>query len=225
MTGRIVGALSTLVLLAIVGGGIGYVVATDRVEEPATFAEPQAVPAESPSFPVNVYDVEPDPDTAPLPTDVPLEEQRFRSDDFKLRAPVPVGWQRISIAGGVRWQFKDPATPSNTYLLRIEILAGTTQSTSVQAQSRIFALRQQEADGFAANLIIEEDDIVQGDPDTGFTYTEIDDGGYQRVGIERFIAVPGNSSAYYTVAVSGREADRDGMVSLVQRIVAGAYVP
>lgn len=219
MARRIVGAVVVLLVLAGLGAGAGYVVGRNDAQQPATFAVPQSVPAERPSFPVNVYDVEPDPDTAPLGTGLALHEERFRANGFRLRAPVPDGWRRVAVAGGTRWQFTDPDNPSNTYILRIEIVASDTQTTGVQAQSRMIALRQQEDDGNAENLIFEDES------ETGFTFTEIDVGGHQRVGIERFESVPGNSSAYFTVAVNGREVDRDGLVDLIDQVVEGAYVP
>lgn len=218
MAGRLVGAVLGLAVLAGIGVTTGYAVGQSRVEEPTSFAAPMAVPAAQPSFPVNVYAVEPDPATDPLETGLPMQEARFRAGGFKLRAPVPVGWRRVDVSSD-RSQFSVASNPQNTYLLRIEILAGDTQSTGVQARSRIDALRSQEADGNAENLIIEDES------ETGFTYTAIDIGGFQRVGIERFATMPGNSSAYFAVAVTGREVDREGMLALIDRVVEGAYVP
>ncbi|WP_323794336.1 hypothetical protein [Nocardioides sp.] len=219
MTGRIAGALALLVLLALVGAGAGYVSNQDEPVPPASFSPPVAVPAESPSLPVNVYDVTPDPDTPPLAVDTPLSEAKFRAGGFALRAPVPDDWLRVELSGRSSWQFSRPENPSGTYVLRLGIVAGERRAPSVAAASRVFALRQQELDGNSQNLIVEEQ------TDTGFTYTLIDAAGHQRVGIEEFLTVPGNDSAYFTVAVSGREVDREGMVSLLQRVTAGAYVP
>ena len=219
MTGRITGALAVLVLLALVGAGAGYVSSQDEPVPPVSFSPPVAVPAESPSFPVNVYDVTPDPDTPPLAVDLPLSEAKFRAGGFALRAPVPDDWLRVELSGRASWQFSRPENPSGTYVLRLGIVAGERRVPSVATTSRVFALRQQELDGNSENLIVEEQ------TDTGFTYTVIDGTGHQRVGIERFLTVSGNDSAYYTVAVSGREVDREGMMSLLERIMDGAYVP
>lgn len=218
MTGRIVGALVVLLLL---GTGAGYAVAaaTEGPDAPDSFPTPASVPAQSPSFPVTVYDVEPDPGVAPLATDVPLRVQGFRSGEFRLRAPVPVGWLRVELSGGSAWQFSVSSHPAHTYLLRLGIVAGDRRTPGVQTNARIFALRQQELDGNSENFIVEEQ------ADTGFTYTLIDDDGFQRVGMERFLAVPGSSSAYYTVAISGRETDREGMAAMLDRVLDGAVVP
>lgn len=219
MAGRIVGALLALAVLAGIGAAAGYAVGRGQVEEPTTFATPVAVPASRPSFPVNVYDVEPDPDTAPLGDDLLLHEEKFRAGGFRLRAPVPDGWLRVELAGRSQWNFSVATNPTNTYLLRIGILAGDRRSTGVETIARLAALRSAEADGNFENLIIEQES------ETGFAATYIDSGGFQRVSIERFETVPGNESAYFSVAVSGREVDREAMGQLLDRVVAGAYVP
>lgn len=222
MAGRIVGAvlaLAGIAGLAGIGGVAGYAVRHQSVEEPTPFATPVAVPASRPSFPVNVYDVVPDPDTEPLGTDLLLSEQKFRAGGFRLRAPVPIGWLRVELSGRSQWNFSVPTNPPNTYLLRIGILAGDRQSTGVETIARLAALRAAETDGNSENLIVEEES------DTGFTATYIDSAGYQRVSLERFATVPGNESAYFSVAVSGREVDRAAMIELCERVVAGSYVP
>lgn len=219
MAGRIVGALLTLCLLAGIGVAVGYVVGQRQVTEPTTFTTPVAVPASRPSFPVNVYDVEPDPTTAPLDAALPLHEEKFSSDGFRLRAPVPDGWMRVELSGRNQWNFSVPTNPSNTYLLRIGLLAADRRSTGVETIARLAALSAAEADGNFENLIVEEQS------DTGFTATYIDGSGYQRVSIEKFETVPGHDSAYFSVAMSGREVDREAMVELLERIVSGTYAP
>ncbi|CAN5162799.1 hypothetical protein BH09ACT12_BH09ACT12_20490 [soil metagenome] len=218
MTGRIVGALFVLAVLAGVGAGAGYVGGEDDEPQPTIFAAPQAVPAQRPSYPVNVYDVTPDPDAAPLATGLRLRVQKFRAGVFALRAPVPKGWLRVEQAGGSQWNFVPVDRVANTYLLRVGIVAGETKSPSVETNSRIDALHQQEADGNSENLIVEEQST------SGFTATTIV-GGYQRVIIERFLTMPGNSSAYFTVAMNGREVDREAMTELIDRVAGGAFVP
>ena len=219
MTGRIVRALLLLTVLTAIGAALGYAVGVHRTETPTTFATPEAVPASLPSFPVNVYDIKPDPDTVPLVGDLPLHEERFRAAGFALRAPVPDGWQRVELSGRNQWNFTLAANPTNTYLLRISILAGTRRSTGVEVIARLAALRAAETDGNFENLIVEEES------GTGFSATYIDSGGYQRVAIERFESGPDDESAYFSVAVSGREVDREGMVELLDRVFEGAYVP
>lgn len=222
MAGRISGVLALLVLLALLGAGAGYVSARQERVPPTSFSPPLAVPAEDPSLPVNVYEVTPDPATPPLAVDTPLHEEKFRAGGFALRAPVPDDWLRVELSGRSSWQFSRPENPSGTYVLRLGIIAGERRAPSVATTSRVFALRQQEIDGNSENLIVEEQS------DTGFTYTVIDADGRQRVGMERFLPQPGGGgdlTAYYTVAVSGREADREGMLALLERVVDGAHVP
>lgn len=218
MAGRIAAALVALVLLAGAGAAAGYVVAQDEEPLPTTFATPESVPAASPGFPVNVYDVEDDPDAPPLAKKIDLHEEGFGAGGFRLRAPVPDGWRRVRLSGNNQWNFTVADNPLNTYLLRIGILAGERRTTGVAAGARLLALRAQEADGNSENLIVEEQS------DTGFVATAII-GGYQRVIMERFLTVPGNTSAYFTVVMNGREVDREAMTELLDRVVAGATVP
>ena len=214
MTGRLVGAL---VVLALLGGAGGYVVATARAESdvaPTTFASPAPVPAADPRYPIVEYVVTPDPTTAALPTDLSLHTAEFEAGGFTLEAPVPNGWRRVGLSGGTQWNFSDPANPPNTYVLRIGIVAGDRRSAVVETMSRITALEAQENDGNSENLIIEQQD------DSGFTASLIDVGGYRRISIERFLTFPGNLSAHATIAITGREVDRGGMTDLIARVAA-----
>ncbi|CAN5629438.1 hypothetical protein BH11ACT8_BH11ACT8_33520 [soil metagenome] len=225
MTGRLVGALLVLLLL---GAGAGYAVAEARTSDtpppgPVGFASPAPVPAADPSYPVNEYDVQPDPSTAPLATGLPLHEESFRGGGFRLQAQAPDGWRRVSLAGNTSWQFTVQTNPANTYLLRIGLLAGNRQDVTVASNARVFALQQLELDGNAQNLVIQDQYVTDDHSEAGFTATFIDVGGYRRVAVERFLALPGQTSAYYTVAVSGREVDRDGITDLIGRIVATAH--
>ncbi len=218
MTGRIVGVLT---LLALVGGAIGYAVGENRPETvapgPVVFATPRPLPAVDPSYPVNEYDVRPDPTTAPLATGLPLRTARFRAGGFTLQAPVPKGWRRGVLGGRTQWNFVDPDNPLNTYVLRIGIVAGERKSPGVATIARVAALQAQESDGNSENLVIRTDD-----DGAGFTASLIDLAGYRRVAIERFETLPDEPLAYYTVALSGREVDREGMADLLARVIAGA---
>jgi hypothetical protein len=200
--------------LILVGGATGYLLGRDATETPARISA-QPVPAVSPSYPVNEYVVLPDPGIAPLPTTLPLHPAKFRSGNLRMTASVPNEWRRAILDGGTTWNFADPDNPPNTYLLRIGLIAGNRTSLTVARENRINALEDAESNGDLEHLVVEARD------DDGFTATYLSDD-HQRVAMERFLARPGESSAYATIAVTGRERDREGMADLLERVAASA---
>ena len=197
--------------LVLVGGGAGYALGQSREDEPASISA-GPVPAESPSYPVNEYDVLPDPGIAPLATDLPLHTAKFRTGGLRMTASVPVGWRRALLEGGDAWNFADPDNPPNTYLLRVGFVSGRV-SLTVARETRIAALEDAEAHGNLEHLVVEDR------ADDGFTATYLDDG-HQRVTMERFLPQGDSGQTYATVAVTGRETDRVGMADLQERVVA-----
>lgn len=201
--------------LALVGGGVGYGLGHAWIEEPTTASVAEPLPAVSPSYPVNEYDVLPDPKIAPLEPGLPLRTTSFRARGLRMTADVPRGWRRAPMANSPEWNFVDPTNPMNTYKLRIGIDAGDRLSVTVARNTRIDALEDAEANGDLQHLVIEERTA------DGFTATYIA-GGYQRVNMERWLPQHDSNTAYATIAISGRESDREGMADLLERVAASA---
>lgn len=200
--------------LVLVGGGAGYALGQSREDEPARIsAEP--VPAQSPSYPINEYDVLPDPGIAPLATGLPLHPAKFRTGDLQMRASAPTGWRRAVLQGGDSWNFADPDVPQPTYMLRVGLIAGDRASLNAAREFRISKLEDAEANGDLEHLVVEDRS------DDGFTATYLS-GGHLRVTMERFLAQPGSTQAYATIAVVGRDRDREGMADLLERVTASA---
>lgn len=199
--------------LALVGGAAGYALGQSTEDEPARISA-GPVPAVSPSYPVNEYDVLPDPGIAPLATDLRLRTAKFRTGDLRMTASVPVGWRRAVLEGGDSWNFADPDNPPSTYLLRIGFVAGRV-SLTVARENRITALEDAAANGDLEHLVVEDR------TDDGFTATYLDHG-HQRVTMERFLPRDDSGQTYATVAVTGRETDRVGMADLQERVAASA---
>jgi hypothetical protein len=199
--------------LALVGAAAGYAIGRSTLDQPRTRTGAEPVPAVSPSYPVNEYVVEPDPDIAPLATDLPLRTARFRAGGLRMTAAVPKGWERGPVRGGNQWNFEDTENPRYTYALRVGIVTGAV-SLGVARNTRIGALEDAEANGNLEHVVIEEL------ADDGFTATYIS-GDHQRVTMERWL--PDDSDlAYATFAVAGRETDRAGMADLLERVAASA---
>jgi hypothetical protein len=200
--------------LVLVGGAVGYALGQSAEDEPArTSAGP--VPAVSPSYPVNEYDVRPDPGIAPLAPDLPLHRSKFRTGDLRMTASVPVGWHREVLQGGDTWNFAQLGLPLPSYLLRVGLIAGDRASLNAAREFRISKLEDAAANGDLEHLVVEER------TDDGFTASYLS-GGYQRVTMERFLEQGDSGQAYATVAVVGRERDREGMADLLERVTASA---
>lgn len=200
--------------LVLVGGAAGYAIGRARLEDPTRLSSAEPLPAVSPSYPHNVYEVEPDPTAAPLAPGIPLRTSSFRSGALRMTADVPRGWRREPMENSPEWNFVASAM-LNTYKLRIGIDAGDRVSVTVAVNTRINALEDAEANGNLQHVVVEER------TDDGFTATYIA-GGHQRVAMERWLPQHDSNEAFATVAVAGREADRAGMADLLDRVAASA---
>ncbi|MQW77520.1 hypothetical protein GHK92_16730 [Nocardioides sp. dk4132] len=212
MSTRVLGVLLALALLGVAGGYAGQHV-LDPEKAPESFTA-LPVPASSPSYPVNEYDVSPDPGVAPLPTDVALRRMTLREGGERISVAAPGSWRRVAVEPGAAWNFSRADYPVNTYLLRVTLLGGQRISTSVAATARLAALRAAERDGNMEAVTVETQ------AEDGFVATYLQDG-YRRVLMERYSTL-GDSTAQLAVAVTGREVDRTGMADLLERVLASA---
>jgi hypothetical protein len=207
-------AVGVFAVLAIAGVAAGYGVSALQTDTPMTISVAAPVPGESPSYPVNEYDVLPDPDDPPLEPGVPLEETKLSVGGNKLVLAAPTGWFLGGRPGS--WIYSVPTNGSNTYFLRVGIYT-EQQAVGVRVQNRLTALESAEDNGAMENVVVESRD------DDAFVANYLQ-GGYRRITMERFLTL-GGTSAYATVAVIGREADRDGMVDLLNRVSASLRIP
>lgn len=204
-------SLGVAVLLVGIGVVPGVLLARATEEGPRTVDRAVPVAASSPSFPTDPpVEVLPDPATPALATDLRSHTETIGQDPFALRVPIPNGWVRSnSKAGEWRWYVADH--PTNTYALRISLPSGYSTIPNALA-SRIDAL-----DGATG---IQDFDVESQSVDT-FTASYVLDG-YRRVTTERFISTDGSTTVYAVIAMIGRDADRDGMTALVDRISSEA---
>ena len=216
MTGRLVGAL---LVLALLGGGIGYAVAAGGPEEqapgPVAFASPAPVPATDPSIPVEIF--RQDPDDATLETAIALRsttlvllDENRKPTKYRLSLQVPQGWVQTTPTTR-RWQFTVPGNDPMSYGMRVDILAGTGQSAPGARQSRESALRSALLQGSFSDLEITEDQS------NGFTAQYVQNG-FQRFSLERFYPGPDPNRVYASVAVYGRARDVTGLSDLIERV-------
>jgi hypothetical protein len=203
-------ALGLVLLMLVVGLAGGFAFAEMSHEEPRTASHATPVPAE-PSVPTpSTPEVLPDPDVPPLAVSLPTRATHLSTGKhgFGLTVDQPVGWRRNQLAE--TWTWAVPTNPTNTYLLRVSILAGGHQSVAVAKAARLSAFADAVAEGNLSDFTVESQT-----PDT-FIATYVNDG-YRRVTMERIVSFDQGDSAYAVAAVTGRQVDREGLTDLVQR--------
>lgn len=203
--------LGVAVVLAVVGALLGAGLALSLREEPTRLDATTPASASSPSVPTDPpVEVLPDPLTPALEPDLPTHVAKVGQRPFGLTLPVPDGWSRSNPTKG-EWRWFVEGHPPNTYVLRAVLPSGY-RTVARARDDRIedldgatgiedFTVEETGADGFVATYVLE---------------------GYKRVTMERYLALDGGTTVYAVIAMTGREADRDGMTSLIDTVVTGA---
>ncbi len=206
MTAR---GLGWALLIALLGGAGGFGLAALQQDDPE-FIDTAPVVAVSPSFPTDrpVVTV-PDPDYPVLERGLPLHPVRVGSESFGVTVPVPKGWERTD-TDLVESKWLPPGSPLNTYLLRVKIVSGLRLTIEQALEQRRTALQ----------AVVTEWDLENENTDT-FTATYVNDQ-HKRLAIERFLSLDDTDNAFVTIAVIGRDSDREGLNDLLARVAAGA---
>jgi hypothetical protein len=211
MNRRVIGIFLVLLLL---GAGAGYAVASATADEPSRASGPEPLPAVSPAVPtVAPIAVLPDPDDPPLPVNVPVVRQVLQNGPRLpgLEVDRPEGWREAHGIRSTEWNWADPERSLNTYKLRINLLKGSHVSVDGAKRSRIAQLESAFDEGNFQSF-----EVVSEVANT-FIATYIDAQGYLRLEMDRFVVLDDTEDAYAVVAVTGREADREGIEDLVGR--------
>lgn len=204
--GRVVGIGVGLALVGVLGGYAAGLLLDDG---PAPIATAVPVPAESPSYPADPpITVLPDPAYAPLAAAQDMHLERVGSQDFGVRVPVPDGWVRTD-TDLVEAKWAPPGAPLNSYLLRVKVISGQRLTVTQALEQRRDALES----------AVDEFELESQTDDT-FVATYVDKN-FRRLARERFVsfAVPAASATFVVV---GREADRQGLIDLLERVTEGA---
>lgn len=208
---RWIGLTLVLVLL---GGSVGYAAGAMREDEVTAFAEARPVPARHPSIPFIPVDVRPDPDTLPpLATDLRLKPRTLGDAPFDLTLPIPRNWLQTNPTSGA-WNFYPPpgaVGTANTYFIRVRLVGNNFRLVEAARDQRLADLDN------AADV---EDLVVEKVRPGGFVANYVAEG-YRRYSHEEFVDSPGSPFAYASIAIIGREADREGMADLFPRILSG----
>lgn len=206
MIGRVLGVGVGLALVGVLGGYAAGVLLDD---EPAVIATAAPVPAESPSYPADPpVEVLPDPAYPPLAAAQSFHLERVGSGDFGVRVPVPDGWVRTD-TDLVEAKWAPPGAPLNSYLLRVKLISGQRLTVTQALEQRLAALES----------AVDEFDLESQTDDTFVaSYVAFN---FRRLDRERFVSF-GEPEASATFVVIGREADRQGLIDLLERVTDGA---
>lgn len=195
-----------LALLLALGVGGGYVASWALGGHPQAVGAAQPVTAASPSLPVDpVPELFADPSFDPLPTDLELVRQEVGRGDFRLSLEVPAGW-RVSPNSLSEWQWRPPDFEPFGYYMRVEQVLSNRRSIDWTLDRRIDELNEDEA---AVKVIEQTDDSLH------FSYVTSN---HLRHGFLTWLDLTGSDNAQVEVAVTGREADVEGMADLISRV-------
>jgi hypothetical protein len=122
---------------------------------------------------------------------------------------VPDGWTENRVENSDSWTYAVQGNPKNTYVLRINIVAGDHRSIPVAMASRIAAFE----DAIANKALF--DFQVTAETEDTFEATYVDHC-YLRLTMERWISFDG-ANAYAEAAVTGRAVDEEGLRDLLVR--------
>jgi hypothetical protein len=209
---RVLGVALVLLCVGVAGG---YAVAEQHQEDPATSTVLEPVPGVSPAVPTPV-----EPSYAPDPDDPPLTAAGLPSEPVKLRlepggagvkVDIPVGWRSNRPEDTNFWNFVDPDVSLNAYLLRVTLVRGANVSIGAAMGGRIAALEDAAAHGDLTDFEVTD----QTDDTMVARYV---DHGHLRLTTERWVSFDG-STAYASVAVTGRVVDQAGLGALLARTI------
>ena len=208
-------ALGVAAVLLCVGVAGGYAVADRSQDEPASSTTLQPIPGVSPAVPTPAApSYLPDPDDPPLTTSgLVTEPVKLRLDPggAGVKVDVPVGWRANRPESTNFWNFVDPDASPGTYVLRVTIMRGANVSIAAAMALRIAALEDAEANGGISDFQV----TARSDDTLEASYV---DGGHLRLTTERWVSFDG-STAYASVAVTGREVDQPRLGDLLSRTV------
>lgn len=202
--------IGLVLALALVAGAVGYRLGTERPADPTAFVA-GPVPASSPSYPVIAPVVVADRTAAALEPGVRLRDQTIGSPPFQVTLPIPRGWVRAhSNSNEWKW-YPSWRLSSNVYFIRVR-QGGTTYHSVESAVGRRIADLESAAD--VTDLTVERE------PDR-FAASYVSDQ-HRRFSYEGYLSRGESGDADLYIAVIGRAADRAGLESLFERLMAQA---
>jgi hypothetical protein len=202
------GIAGLAVVLALVGGLAGYGWAASRSEVVLDEGTPTPVEASGPSVPFTPPEkVNTDSDLPPVP--VPIDVATARIGTPKkggIEVPVPVGWERTDLAGGVQARWAAPGSPDGAYTVRVQVV-DEPRSLAQAVAERAAAL--------PLDPRVSDVEILQQSGDTLIASFILS--GYRMLQVVRWVSFDGGSIDV-EIAGSGRLIDQPGLEALVARM-------
>ncbi len=197
-----------MLVLALLGAAGGYGLGTLDHDEPATIAQAEPVPAQSPSIPVDPPPTfAPDIDYPPLGTQLDYRPHRIGDPPYQWEYDAPQGWvMTTQDLDELRWRpAGEPVTGG--FSLRVKLVSEHKTPQEMVDQKRTAVL-----------AIYDDVEIIdQSEDELFFTYRE-PTAQTQRYDIFRWFTAPGGSEADFEMSVVGRAVDEPGLHDLLDHV-------
>lgn len=195
--------------LALIGAAGGYGLATLDRHEPAVIAQPEPVPAESPSIPIDPPPTfAPDVDYPPLAADLTYRPRRIGTPPlFQWTYDAPRGWMRTTTDQQDEYRWRPVGEPTEGgYSLRVKLV-----------NQRLTPLEMVDQKIVAMQTGYPDVEILSKDSDElYFTYRDGND--RQRHNMFRWFTAPGQTAATFEMSVVGRGVDVPGLDALMEHV-------
>lgn len=194
--------------LALVGGLAGYGWSAARSGIVLSGRVPTPVEASGPTVPFTPPEkVNADSDLPPVPVSLPVQTARIGTPKSGgIEVPVPVGWARTDLSGGVQARWSAPGSPDGAYTVRVQVV-DLSRSLAQAVAERAAALP---LDPRVSDL-----EILQQSGDTLIASFILS--GYRMLQVVRWVSFDG-ASVDVEIAASGRLIDQPGLEALVARM-------
>lgn len=205
------GIAGLVVALAVTGVLAGYGWAASRSGAEPRTAVPAPLVASDPAVPFTPpQKVNADSDLPPVPVSLDVVTARVGAPrKGGIEVPVPVGWDRVDLVGGLQSRWMAPGSPGGAYTVRVQVVK-QTRSLAQAVAERAAALP---LDPRVSDL-----EILQRTHDT-LTASFIL-GGYRMLQVVRWVSFTGGS-VDVEIAASGRLIDQPGLEALAARMATG----
>ncbi|SEB84190.1 hypothetical protein SAMN04489844_1171 [Nocardioides exalbidus] len=201
---------AVVVALLAIGAGSGFAASAASRDTTVGSGVPAPVPAERPEMPVEApRPFTADPDIPALEPDLPMRQATLGIGKFEILFPAPKGW-RIHPVASNEWKWKQPGTPDNSYVMRIEQIDSQDITIEDAIDIRVARVRDEQED-----VVI----IDRGADSLEYTYRSNED--TKRHSFMRWLDLDSSGQADVEIVVHGRERDQVGAKDLIDRVADG----
>ena len=201
---------AVVVALLAIGAGSGFAAGAATRDTTVGSGVPDPVPAARPEMPIEApRPFTPDPELPALQPGIAMRQATLGIGKFEILFPAPRGW-RINAVASNEWKWKQPGTPNNSYVMRIEQI--DSQDISIEDAIDIRIER----------MLDEQEDVVVLDRGAdSLEYTYRSNEGNKRHSFMRWLDLDSSGQADVEIVVHGRDQDARGAKDLIGRVADG----